>query len=53
MSFVNDASLSSALVQIAKNLSSKVMKGEISNIMTVSKPTRISTSYSFSEVIAM
>ena len=41
-----------AFIPIIKQLSVKILSGDVKNIMEVDKPAIISTEYSFQEVIA-
>ena len=52
MGFKNDLNIMKAFIPIIKQLSVKLLSGDVKNIMEVDKPAIISTEYSFQEVIA-
>lgn len=52
MSFVNDTKNNEVVKSVLKQIGTKIIKGEITNIMTISKPAALCKDISYLEVIA-
>lgn len=53
MTYVNDTNSTEVLKSVLKKLGVKIMKGELTNIMGMSKPSVLSKDFSYLEVIAL
>ena len=52
MSYVNDTKNSEVVKSLFKQIGTKILKGEIQNIMTLSKPVALCKDLTYMEVIA-